>query len=152
MHAAGGGAGYVDFSFYVSNYGDVTSRCGVQARIGETSVECRPSGIELIPNQPQQLVRVIVPRPELGELIAEFNHETTLYGRALTVEVVSTTAEDVRAEETWMEHIYTAEENQVRHDIQQRFWRISLGQGSEADHHGEAMSAMMRRIDERDAH
>lgn len=143
---AGGAHDFVDFSLQVANYGTQQCRCELTARVGEeTSIECRPPTLDLIPNTPPQLVRVFVPRPQLGDLVPQFNHETTLYDRTLRVEA---SAGKHKASSEWHEAIYTPETNSTRHSIQQRVWRRSRGEESPEDRRADFIDEHFRRIDE----
>jgi hypothetical protein len=121
----GGEVRFVDFRLVVENQGNQQTRATVAARVGETPVQCQPADVNLLYNAEPTHVRILVPRPRLGELVAEFNHVTTLYGRTLTVEVV---AGKKRLVETWAEPIYGPEDNSERHRIQQSYWRRGLGE------------------------
>jgi hypothetical protein len=120
IKSTGGSAGQVDFSADIANYGTQQCRCEMSARVGEHVAECVPRTIDFIPNSPPQAVRVLVRRPQFGDLIPEFNHETTLYDRTLHVEA---TAGKHRASGEWHETVYDADTERVRYDIQQRVWR-----------------------------
>jgi hypothetical protein len=75
--------------------------------------------VELLPQAPSTTIEIRVPRPALGDLVKEFNSDTTLYGETLTVELAEGKH---HASETWREHVYTREENADRFDVQQRIW------------------------------
>lgn len=130
LEPAGGGGGYVDFTLVVQNAGTKTAWASVEARVGATPVQAQPSTLDLTAGAPATRVRVIVPRPELGDLVKEFNDATTLHGELLTVQVADG---KYRATATWREHVYTAEENSERLAIQQRRWRQAKGEEADAD-------------------
>jgi hypothetical protein len=122
---AGGAFDFVDFFVHLANYGTQQCRCSLTARVGEeTMAECHPATLDLTPNAPPQLVRVKVPRPQHGDLVPQFNHETTLYNRTLRVEA---TAGKQKASSEWQEMVYTPESNSQRHAIQQDVWRKGHG-------------------------
>jgi hypothetical protein len=115
----------------------------VTASVGEIVVACQPPTLDLLVNEPPKQVQVIVPRPKLGELVPQFNHETTLYNETLRVEA---TADGHAAQpKEWREHVYTLEEDLQRHHIQQRVWRIGRGEDTPDDLRAEAFEQMMRR-------
>jgi hypothetical protein len=145
LHAAGGGPGYIDFSVHVANYGTQQCRAEFAARIGPEPLECRPTVRDLIPNTPPEYVRVIVPRPALGELMSECNNETTLYGRTLTV--VCSVNGKARAETPWAEHLYDTLTDRDRHEIQQRYWRRGRGEETALDAEIEARAERLRELE-----
>jgi hypothetical protein len=146
----GGGAegGYVDFGVEVVNYGTKQCRGFMKASVGDQQVECRPSYVDLIPSTPPQDVRVIVPRPELGDLVPAFNNETTLYGQTLSIEV-SANDQKYTASQDWREKVYDPETEPQRATIQKRVWRLGRGEGTEADFRAEQQSELLRRAEER---
>jgi hypothetical protein len=144
LKSVGGTSDFVDFNIHVANYGTQQCRCVLTARVGEEAVECGPPALDLIPNVAPQLVRVIVPRPRLGELVPQFNHETTLYDRTLHVEA---SVGKHKATSDWHETIYTPETNRERYDIQQRVWRRG-GEETPDDLRADAIDDHFRRIDE----
>ena len=91
-------------------------------------------------------MKVFVPRPQLGDLVPQFNSVTTLYGKALRLEV---SAGGHRVSTEWHEVIYTLEENYQRHHIQQRVWRFGRGEETEADRRGAEFDDAVRRYRER---
>src|SRR5207247_1506498 len=92
-------------------------------------VPCSPGIADLIPNEPPKLIRVLVPRPQLGDLVPQFNNATTLYDQTLRVEV--TVGRRTRSME-WHEEVYACETDHERYGIQQRVWR--RGRGEETEH------------------
>ena len=127
---AGGADGLVDFSAELANYGSQQCRCEMTAHVGDQAVECRPSRLDLAPNTAPQVVRVIVPRPQLGDLVPQFNNDTTLYDKTLRVEAV---AGKHRAVLEWHEVTYSQEENWQRYNVQQRVWRRGVGRDTPED-------------------
>jgi hypothetical protein len=143
LHESGGGGGYVDFTAELANYGTRQSRCEIRAFVGETAVEVRPQAtIDLIPDTPPVAVRVIVPRPKLGDLVPDFNHESTLYGATLRLEATDDTGRSAARE--WREVIYDPSENLQRHQIQQREWRIGRGEATDADNEADMRAEWLR--------
>jgi hypothetical protein len=142
LQPTGGGIGYVDFRAQVANYGTQQCRCEMTARVGNEAVECQPQTLDLIPNAPPDGARVIVPRPQLGDLVAQFNNETTLYDQTLRVEA---TAGKHRASREWHEVVYTQAENWQRHNIQQRVWRFGRGEATPDDERTEFLEDLLRR-------
>jgi hypothetical protein len=129
-----GGGTDVDFRLVVQNVGTKPTRYTICARVDETSVRVLNSPVDLLTNTPPTNIDIRVPRPALGDLVKEFNRDTTLYGRELVVDV----ADEKRTQTTsWREHVYTIEENLTRHDIQQRIWRRGRGEETEADRRAE---------------
>jgi hypothetical protein len=117
LEPAGGSGTDVDFFAHVANYGTQQCRCNISARVGDDPVPCSPGIVDLIPNQPPKLVRVLVPRPQLGELVPQFNNTTTLYDQTLRVEV--TVGKRKRSMESH-EEVYPAGMDSERYGIQQR--------------------------------
>jgi hypothetical protein len=78
LAAAGESDTYVNFSANLVNYGTRQCRCQVVAHVRGEAVECPPQTFDLIPNEAPSMLRVIVPSPQLGDLMAECNNETTL--------------------------------------------------------------------------
>jgi hypothetical protein len=146
LEERGGSNTEIDFSAEIVNEGARFCRAEITAVADGQSVRCHPAALDLPPNQLPQRVRILVSRPEVGDLIKAFDNAATLYGRTLTV-VASVGGE--RAQRQWTEHVYTTAENSVREEIQQRIWRIGLGEGTEADFRAEAQSDLLRRHEER---
>jgi hypothetical protein len=144
LTAAGGGGDYVDFNLSLANYRSRQSRCNVIAHVAGEALRCHPAVLDLIPSTPPSLVRVLVPRAQLGELVSECNNET-LYGETLVVRVVEG---DSAFEETWRETVYDPEIDRERHAIQQRYWRRGRGEETEADMRVEHLAERIRRRDE----
>jgi hypothetical protein len=144
--ATGGATDFVDFRVQVVNYGTRQTRCTVSAFVGGEEVRCHPATLDLLANEPPSQVRVMVERPRLGDLVPEFNHETTLYNETLCV---TATAEGAQTSAEWHEVVYTADENSERHSIQQRKWR--LGRGGQDPHHlrMEYLSERKQRVADR---
>jgi hypothetical protein len=147
IRSTGGGVGHVDFAVEVANYGTRQCRATVRADVEGTGVECRPSSLDLIPNRPPETVRVLVPRPGLGDLLAPAipNH-TMLYNRTLTV-VVSDGERDVR--DTWHETVFDPTTDRARSEVQMREWRFGRGEQTTQDEIADQQSALLRRHDER---
>jgi hypothetical protein len=124
-----GGGTNVDFRVVVQNVGTKPMRYAVTARVGETPVQVLDSPVDLLTNAPPTSVQIRVARPTLGDLVKEFNSDTTLYGMELVVEV----AEKRSQTKTWREHVYTVEENRVRYEIQPRVWRRGRREETEVD-------------------
>jgi hypothetical protein len=114
-----GGGTDVEFRLVVQNVGTKAAWAEVTAHVGETPVRLSTSRVELLPQAPSTTIEIRVPRPALGDLVKEFNSDTTLYGETLTVELAEGKH---HASETWREHVYTREENADRFDVQQRIW------------------------------
>jgi len=119
----GGGGTNVDFRVDAQNVGTKQARCTVNARVGNTAVEVLTPTIDLLTNNPPTRVHIRIKRPDLGDLVPEFNAETTLYGRELVVELT-----DGKRTKTlrWSETVYTAADPE-RYTIQQRVWAIGKG-------------------------
>jgi hypothetical protein len=100
LKSTGGSSGQVDFSAHVANYGTQQCRCELEAAVDGDAVECRPRTLDLVPNAPPQVVRVIVPRPRLGDLVPELNSKTTLYNKTLRAKA---TAGKQQALSAWRE-------------------------------------------------
>jgi hypothetical protein len=148
LKSTGGGSTYVDFSLDLANYGGRQCRCTMAARIGDVEVQCLPQTLDLIPNTPPQNVRVLVPRPELGDLVAQFGHETTLYDRTLHIEA---SAEKSRASSEWHEKIYDRATEAERYEIQRRVWRRSRGEETADDLRAEVIENWVERRDRGDS-
>ena len=78
-----GGGTFVDFRALVQNVGTKPARMSATARIGDREIKLSPEVPDLLINAPPVRVTIWVPRPELGDLMKECNHETTLYGKKL---------------------------------------------------------------------
>jgi hypothetical protein len=146
LHSTGGAPDHVHFSAHVVNYGTRQCRATITARVGDEPVTCHPDSLDLIPNEPPQLVRVMVPRPELGELVPQFNHETTLYDKTLRIQAIADAHKETAE---WHEVVYTHGENSQRHNIQQRYWRFGRDEGTDADYRNDQLEEMMRKREER---
>jgi hypothetical protein len=146
LKRAGASAGRLDFALQVQNYGNQSARATVTARVGDQDVTATPAVLDLLGNGPPETVSIVVPRPELGDLMPECNNEPTLYGRELLVEL---TNDRHRSTETWRELIYDAETNRARYEVQERWWRLGRGEETEADTRAWLTSNMLRREDER---
>jgi hypothetical protein len=134
----------VDFSAHIQNYGTQPARATVTARVGDQDVQVAPEVLDLLVNAPPTRVAIYVPRPQLGDLVPEFNHETTLYNQTLRVEA---TAGKQRASKKWHELVYELETNRQRYEIQQRKWRIGRGEETPADLREEFVSEHERKRD-----
>jgi hypothetical protein len=142
--ATGGGTN-VDFHVVVQNVGTKPMRYTVTARVGETQVQVLNSPVDLLTNTPPTTVEIRIARPAVGDLVKEFNSETTLYGEELVIEV----ADDKRSQTiTWREHVYSEEENRERHAIQQRVWRRGRGEETEVDMRAEWLAEQIERMDQ----
>jgi hypothetical protein len=137
----GGDRDAVDFAATIQNIGTKSARVTVTARIGEESVQVNTPVVELLPSAPSQTVRILVPRPQLGNLVPAFSNETTIYGRTLMVEIAEGRH---RAKRMWREVIYDATENAARYEIQQREWRIGRAEATDADYLADAQSELLR--------
>ncbi len=144
LTATGGGTN-VDFSAHIQNYGTQPARATVTARIGDADVQVVPQILDLLVNAPPTRVAVYVARPQLGELVPEFNNETTLYDQTLSIEV---TAGKDRASAQWHELVYEPETNRVRYQIQQRVWRRGRGEETTDDLREEFISEHVRKRNE----
>jgi hypothetical protein len=142
-----GGGTYVDFDVYLQNYGTQVTRANVTARLGDQHLQVAPDVLDLLVNAPPARVAIYVPRPQLGDLVPEFNHETTLYDETLIVEA---TAGKQRRSAKWHELIYDPETNRERYLIQQRAWRRGRGEETEADLREKSVSERERKRDEVD--
>lgn len=144
VDSLGGESGLIRFRARVISHAPRFYEAHVTASVDEHSVDCRPTVFDLnaAPSAPVE-VFVEVPRPGLGDLIASFNHEPTLYGMTLTVEV---TAAKSRAKKVWREKVYTAAENPARHQIQQSEWRAARGEETEDDRR----LAFMKKVERND--
>jgi hypothetical protein len=91
VEATGGGTN-IDFHVVVQNVGTKPMRYHVTARVVGTPVQVLDPTVDLLPNTPPTTVQIRVPRPDLGDLVKEFNNETTLYGEELVVEVADENA------------------------------------------------------------
>jgi hypothetical protein len=146
LEATGGASGKVDFAAYVQNYGTQPARVTISASVEGQDVQSVPPVLDLLVNAPNERVAIIVPRPQLGDLVPAFSNETTLYGRELEVRA-RTGNQEKRA--TWSELVYNPETNRQRHEIQQRVWRIGRGEATEDDLRGQAQSDWLREQDEK---
>jgi hypothetical protein len=147
VEATGGATGKVDFAALVQNYGTQPARISVTANVEGEEVQCNPAVVDLLVNSPPTRITIIVPRPQLGDLVPQFNNETTLYGRELEV-IAQTQTGKHEARWTWREIVYDAETERERHAIQQRVWRLGRGEGTEADERSEWLSRKLRGLDE----
>ena len=143
--AATGGGTYVDFDALVQNYGTQPARVTVTARVGDDDVQVVHGTVDLLVNAPPTRVAIHIPRPQLGNLVPEFNHETTLYDQTLTVEA---RAGKHHASEEWHELVYEPETNRERYEIQLRVWRRGRGEETAADLREEFVSEHERKRDE----
>jgi hypothetical protein len=133
----GGGSRSITFRVEVANYGTQRCRATVAAEVAGRALDCRPATLDLLPDGPVEQVMVDVPRPELGNLVPEFNHDPTLYDETLQILV---TTDSVTTTKAWTEHVYTLEENFQRYHIQQRKWRIARGEETPGDRRAEHFS------------
>jgi hypothetical protein len=143
IKATGGSEHHIDFACDVQNYGTQPARVRIAAFVGEAEVVCRPATLDLLVNHPHQVVRVEVPRPELGQLMPECNNATTLYGSELRL-VLRDGPTDLVVE-TWREEKYDPESDRGRSEVQQRYWRIGRGEATETDLRADAISEMHQR-------
>jgi hypothetical protein len=137
LYPTGGGGGKVDFAAHIQNYGTQPNRATVTAAVNGQPVNCRPNPLDLLVNTEPSRVAIDVPRPELGELVFQFNSETTLYGRELVLLV--TVDDEQVATETWRESVYDSATEPERHAIQERVWRRGHGQETEEDRRAEEL-------------
>lgn len=137
LRPTGGVGGYVDFVAELANYGSQAVRARFAATVGGQPATCQPEYRDLLVNAAPETVRVIVPRPQLGELVKEFDSETTLYGRDLVLE--ASINGDVVASTRWAEKVYSEGDNRTRWEIQQREWRFGRGEATEADERWDAI-------------
>jgi hypothetical protein len=144
LTATGGGT-HVDFNAFIQNYGTQPARVTIAAQVGDQDVQVGPRILDLLVNAPPSRVAVYVPRPQLGDLVPEFNNETTLYDQTLTVE--ATTGKQ-RASEDWHELVYEPDTNRERYEIQQRVWRQGRGEETASDVREEFRSERDRKRDE----
>jgi hypothetical protein len=142
LKSTGGSPDAVTFAALVWNYGAGPTRATVRASVADQDVDTAPQTLNLLVGAEPTAVRIRVPRPSLGDLMAECNHETTLYGQELALEVV---AGGRVTTETWREHVYDAATERARHDVQQRYWRLGRGDATEADLRAEARATMIAR-------
>jgi hypothetical protein len=142
-----GGGTHVTFRAEIANEGTQRCRCEVLATVGQSTVQCQPPTIDLLANAPTEQVSIHVPRPELGDLVPEFNNEASLYGETLRVALILD-GEEMTSEE-WHEQVYDIEENRERHGIQQRIWRRGRGEETEGDLRMEAILKHEQKIDDR---
>jgi hypothetical protein len=147
LTATGGSSGKVDFAAFVQNYGTQPARVSIFATIDGEAVQCVPPVVDLLVNAAPTRVVIIVPRPRLGDLVPEFNNETTLYGRELEVKAKDQTGKH-ETNSAWRELIYDPETERTRYEIQQRVWRLGRGEDTEADRRGEWLSRKLRELDE----
>jgi hypothetical protein len=138
----GGDQSAVDFAATIQNVGTKSARVVVTAHIDDEQVQVDKPSVELLPSGPSQTVRILVPRPQLGNLVPAFHNETTIYNRTLTVEIADGRH---RATCDWREIVYDPVENAARYEIQQREWRIGRGEASEADYRSDAQSELLRK-------
>jgi hypothetical protein len=92
-------------------------------------------------------VRVLVPRPKLGELVPQFNDTTTLYDQTLRVEVTVGKRKRKRSTE-WHEEVYGVEADSERYGIQQRVWRRGRGEETPDDLRAEHREERLRRLED----
>lgn len=142
MDATGGSAGRVDLSVHVANYGELRCRGMFTASIDGREVTCNPPMRDLVPGDPEQRIEIIVPSPELGDLVPALNNETTLYSRTLVFK--ASDGENVASQE-WREHIYDSQTELARHEAQQRAWRIGRGKDTADDRRAEFIWESERR-------
>ena len=67
-------------------FGEQPARAIVTPRVGDEFVQVAPGILDLLVNNPPTRVAIYVPRPRVGDLLPEFNNDTTLYDRTLIVE------------------------------------------------------------------
>jgi PIN domain len=131
IYPTGGGPGNVNFTAEVQNHDAKPVRVTATAAVGDQQVDLQPAKLDLLVNAEPSPIRIAVPRPSLGDLVKAFNDETTLYRRALTLELK--VDGDTVATKSWTEHPYDEEENPDRYALQQAIWRIGRGEGTEED-------------------
>lgn len=130
LHPTGGGGNAVTFTAYVQNLGTRPTRATVSARVGEQPVNVNPSSIDLLVNSPRSAFEVAVPRPQLGDLMREVGHQTTLYGETL---VVTVQGDGRGVEGTWADAELDEATNRAQWEVQQRYWRAGLGEETASD-------------------
>jgi hypothetical protein len=142
LKSTGGSEPSVNFTADIANYGTQPCRCEVTATVGDEAVQCQPAKLDLNPNTDPKSFRVLVPRPGLGDLVPQFNNETTLYDKTLLVQASSGRH---KATAEWHEVVYTPAENSERHRIQQRVWRSGRGEETVEDARSEHLERLMRK-------
>jgi hypothetical protein len=135
LEATGGGQ-HANFVVQVQNFGNQPTRATVSAFIGDQNIRVNPTTLELLVNAVPGRASIMVPRPELGDLVKELNSETTLYGRRLHVRVA---AGEQIVERTWSEKRYDPETERGRYEAQQIAWRRGRGEETDADRRAEAL-------------
>ncbi len=146
IRPTGGSSGRIDFTAEVANYGTQQCRAEFSATVAEREVECRPATADLLLNAAPTRVGVVVPRPELGDLVPELYDATTLYGETLRFEV---RAGDHKAKPvTWSEELYDPQTDRARYEVQQRAWRRGRGQETDADRRAEVLWIAEQRLNE----
>lgn len=117
----GGSSGQVDFRAEIGNYGTTACRADASGDVDGEAVRCEPTFLDLAPGGKPERVTVVVPRPNLGELMHACNSGTTLYGATLTVRA-SAAGRDHARPRTWKEHVYDAGTEWSRYEAQQAVW------------------------------
>lgn len=145
LNATGGSTGTVTFTALVQNYGSEPVRAYITATVNGELVAVQPSPLDLLVNSEPVQVFIDVPRPRVGDLVAEFNNETTLYAQELVLEV--RVADQSVTSETWGERVYDPETNGVRHEIQQRYWRMGRGDDTEGDRRAAHIASWALRLE-----
>lgn len=144
IRSTGGGGNSVTFAVEIQNTGTKLTRAQVSAFVGTAEVQVDPATLDLLVNMPPTGVEVAVPRPQLGQLMAECGHETTLYNETLRVRI---DAGGETVEETWHEHVYEETENRPRHEVQRRYWRVGRGDETADDLRAEALREHIDRVE-----
>jgi hypothetical protein len=144
IRATGGGGLYVTFPVELQNTGTKLARARVSTFVGDTAVRVHPEAVDLLVNVPPSTVEVGVPRPQLGQLMPECGHETTLYNETLRVRVE---AEGESVEATWHEHVYDENENRARYEVQQGYWRRGRGKETPDDERADAVREHEERVE-----
>jgi hypothetical protein len=143
-----GGGTFVDFRALVQNIGTKPARMKVTARVGDRKIDASPETPDLLVNSPPTRVTIWVPRPELGDLMTECGHATTLYGETLHFRV---DANGHHAEESWTEELYDSDTDRACHEVQQRYWRRGRGEETADDRRADARTEYETRIESGEA-
>lgn len=144
LHATGDGGNAVTFTAYVQNLGTRPTRATIRARVGDKDVTVYPAEIDLLVNAPRSPFEVAVPRPQLGDLMSEAGHATTLYDATLHV-VAEADGQSIEA--CWREERFDADTDRARREIQDRYWRRHRGADTAVDRRAEAVREYEERRD-----
>jgi hypothetical protein len=144
VNFGGGGADSLDFNVELANYGTQQCRADLTAQVGDRPVLCNPSALDLIPNSLPKGARIILPRPQLVDLMPECDGVPTLYDETLYVRLSTGRHHD---EKTWHEVIYGRETDHEHFEAQRRYWRRGRGEETENDRREDAVSETEKRMD-----